>query len=48
MGAYERCWHELELLQFLVCGEKEIEASKGYDLNTVLAEADALLKEMQR
>ena len=46
--AYERCQRELELLRLLARGEKEIEAGKGYDLDTVLAEADALLEEMQR
>ncbi|OHB65457.1 MAG: prevent-host-death family protein [Planctomycetes bacterium RBG_13_60_9] len=45
---YERCQCELELLRLLARGEKEIEAGKGYDLDTVLAEADTLLKEMQR
>ncbi|MCX5646051.1 MAG: hypothetical protein NTZ17_15435 [Phycisphaerae bacterium] len=40
--------HELELLRLLARGEKEIEAGKGHDLDTVLAEADALLEEMQR
>jgi len=45
--AYEHSQHELELLRLLARGEKEIEAGKGYDLDTVLAEADALLKEMK-
>ncbi len=39
---------ELEILRLLARGEKEIEAGKGYDLDTVLAEADALLREMSR
>jgi len=46
--AYEHCQHELELLRLLARGEKEIRARRGHDLDTVLAEADALLEEMQR
>jgi prevent-host-death family protein len=46
--AYEQCQRELELLRLLARGEKEIHAGKGHDLDTVLAEADALLEEMQR
>jgi len=45
---YEHYRHELEILRLLAQGEKEIKAGKGYDLDTVLAEADTLLKEMQR
>ncbi len=44
---YEHSQHELELLRLLARGEKEIEAGKGYDLDAVLAEADALLKEIK-
>jgi prevent-host-death family protein len=44
---YEHSQHELELLRLLARGEKEIEAGKGYDLDAVFAEADALLKEMK-
>jgi prevent-host-death family protein len=47
MEAYEHSQHELELLRLLARGEKEIEAGKGYDLDTVLAEADSLLKEIK-
>jgi hypothetical protein len=36
---------KLELLRLLARSEKEIEAAKGYDLDAVLAEADALLEE---
>jgi prevent-host-death family protein len=43
--AYERSEHDRELLLLLAKGEKEIEAGKGYDLDSVLAEADALLAE---
>ena len=46
VNAYEYSRHELEILRRLACGEKEIEAGKGYDLDGVLAEADALLKEI--
>ena len=41
--AYERSERDMELLRLLVKGEKEIEAGKGFDLDSVLAEADALL-----
>ncbi|MBI5966408.1 MAG: type II toxin-antitoxin system Phd/YefM family antitoxin [Deltaproteobacteria bacterium] len=47
MEAYEHSQHELEILRLLARGEKEIEAGKGCDLDMVLAEADALLKEIQ-
>jgi len=43
--AYEHSQHELELLRLLARGEREIEVGKGYALDTVLAEADSLLKE---
>lgn len=45
---YEHTQHELELLRLLARGEKEIEAGKGFELDAVLAEADALLREKQR
>ncbi len=41
--AYERTQHELGILRALARGEAEIEAGTGYDLDVVLAEADALL-----
>lgn len=41
--AYEKSEHEKELLRILAKGDREIELGEGYDLNTVLAEADALL-----
>ena len=41
--AYERSERDRELLHLLAKGEKEIEADEGYDLDSVLAEADALL-----
>jgi prevent-host-death family protein len=43
--AYERSQHELEILRLLARGAREIEEGKGFDLDAVLAEADALLKE---
>jgi PHD/YefM family antitoxin component YafN of YafNO toxin-antitoxin module len=41
--AYERAEHDRELLRILAEGEKGIEAGEGFDLDSVLAEADALL-----
>ena len=41
--AYEQSEHEKELLRLLAKGDREIELGEGYDLDTVLAEADALL-----
>jgi prevent-host-death family protein len=41
--AYERFEHEKELLRMLVQGEREVALGEGYDLDTVLAEADAML-----
>ena len=43
VDAYEKSENEKELLRLLAMGEREIEIGKGYDLDTVLAEADALL-----
>jgi prevent-host-death family protein len=43
VDAYERFEHEKELLRLLAKGEREIAAGGGYDLDTVLAEADSLL-----
>ena len=43
VDAYEESEHEKELLRLLVRGDREIETGQGYDLDTVLAEADALL-----
>ncbi len=40
---YEKSEHDRELLRLLAKGEKEIEAGEGFDLDSVLAEADALL-----
>lgn len=43
--AYERSEQEKALLRLLAKGDREIEIAKGYDLNTILSEADALLAE---
>ena len=40
---YEKSEHKIELLRLLAKGDREIEIGEGYDLDTVLAEADALL-----
>lgn len=48
MEAYEVSLKELEILHLLAKGEKEIRKGEGYDLGTVLAEADALLAEGER
>ncbi len=45
MEAYERSEYEKQILQLLARGEKEIKAGKSYDLENVLADADALLAE---
>lgn len=41
--AYERNENEREILRHLARGEKEIASGKGFDLDSVLAEADDLL-----
>lgn len=43
VDAYEKSEHEKELLHLLARGEREIEIGEGYGLDSVLAEADALL-----
>jgi prevent-host-death family protein len=43
VDAYEKSENEKELLRLLAMGEREIGIGEGYDLDTVLAEADALL-----
>lgn len=45
--SYEAAEREKELLRLLARGEREIEAGEGHDLETVLAEADALLGDGQ-
>ncbi len=44
MRVYKYFHYEQEILSLQACGEKEIEAGKGYELDEVLAEADSLLK----
>jgi hypothetical protein len=46
--AYEHTQHKLELLQLLARGENEVEAGKGYDLDSVFAEAETLIAETSR
>ncbi len=43
VDAYEKLEHDKEILRLLTKGEREIEAGKGYDLDMILAEADALI-----
>jgi prevent-host-death family protein len=43
LEAFERNEHERQLLHLLAHGEQEIAAGKGFDVDKVLAEADALL-----
>lgn len=45
LEAYDRGEQERQLLLLLARGEREISAGSGHDLASVLAEADALLKE---
>jgi len=42
---YEKAEHDRQLLRLLARGDKEIAVGKGYDLETVMAEADRLLAE---
>ncbi|MBW1783981.1 MAG: type II toxin-antitoxin system Phd/YefM family antitoxin [Deltaproteobacteria bacterium] len=41
--AYEKSEHDKELLHLLARGDREIEIGEGYDLDSVLADADSLL-----
>jgi prevent-host-death family protein len=43
--AYERSERDKVLLRLLAKGEREIETGEGYDLESILADADALLAE---
>jgi prevent-host-death family protein len=43
--AYEQSERDRELLRLLAKGEREIEAGEGHTLDSILAEADALLAE---
>ena len=42
--SYEQSLHDKELLMLLAKGEKEIQAGEGYELETILGEADSILK----
>ncbi len=42
---YERSENERQILRLLARGEREIAKGKGYDLDSVLEEADELLAE---
>ena len=41
--AYEKLEHDKEILRLLAKGDREIEIGEGYDLDSVLAEADLIL-----
>ena len=43
MEAYARSEHDRQILHLLARGELEIKTGKGFDLDEVMAEADALL-----
>jgi len=45
---YQHTQGELEILRLLARGQKEIETGIGHELDDVLADADVLLKELQR
>ena len=45
LDAYERSQQERELLRLLALGEREIAKGEGYSLDSVLREADSLLRE---
>ncbi len=45
LEAYERSQQERELLRLLALGEREIAKGEGHSLESVLREADALLRE---
>ena len=41
--AFEHAEHERQILHLLAKGEREIAAGRGFDLDSVLAEADEIL-----
>ena len=43
--AYEKSEHDKEILRLLAKGDREIEIGEGYDLDSVLAEADLILSQ---
>ena len=48
IAAYEKAEHERALLRLLARGEKEIAEATGFDLDSVLADADAMLASKRR
>jgi len=44
---YERSVYERDLLRALARGEREVQNAEGFDLDTVMGEADRLLNEDQ-
>lgn len=46
--AFQQAEHERQLLHLLARGEREIAAGRGYHLEAVLREADALLAQESR
>lgn len=44
LDAYERAEYERQILLLLARGEHEMAAGRGFDLDSVLSQADALLK----
>jgi prevent-host-death family protein len=47
MESYVQSRKELELMRLLAKGEQEIQTGKGYDIDDVMGEADALLASLQ-
>lgn len=45
MEVYEKAQHEMDILQLIAKGEKEITAGTGYELDDVLKEADRYLED---
>ncbi len=46
VNAYQKGEQERKILKLLALGEKEIAVGTGYDLDDILAEADALLSKV--
>jgi prevent-host-death family protein len=44
MEGYENAQHEMDILHLLACGEKEMAAGIGHELEDVLKEADRYLE----
>ena len=45
--AYKKSEHDKELLRLLAKGDRKVEVGEGYDLDTVLTEADLRLNKEQ-